>query len=111
VTAKLGGEKAALRYVNQTLAIHQALALLRMHRISPELVPNAVEKAAALLEQTTEPLRVVRERKIREFTPGQREAAIRRRLDAGMTEQAAELSIEWGVRVGPDGQDMDKEVS
>ena len=53
----MAAEKLAERHVNQTLAVHKALALLRMYLVDPGLAPHAVEDAVQELEQAVAPIR------------------------------------------------------
>jgi hypothetical protein len=92
----------------QTLALHKALALLRMHLLDPVLAPNAVEEAVRELEEATVPLRLTPLRRVEKTAPSpeQREAMIAVRMASGMTREQAETHVSTGSRIGPDGQDF-----
>jgi hypothetical protein len=123
-----GQAKAAARYALQTLALHKALALLRMYLIDPRLAPSAVEEAVRELEIATEPLRYVPSGKVNGQTKADRDAErqkerrqaepekydtylrdlkIERRMAAGMTREVAEAHADSGSRLSPRGYDMD----
>ncbi len=101
------------RYVNHVIASHRALALLRLNLTDPTLAPDAVHQAVEILEDAVEPLRAIPRRKAGKVPEPPRmkfsdqQEAIKRRIAAGMTTEAAALAVEWGVRIGPDGEDLD----
>jgi hypothetical protein len=125
-----GPDKMAVRYAMQTLALHKALALLRMYLIDPKLIPTGVEEAIRELEIATEPLRYVpvprvegetraertmhrqRERRaqgLESYDANLREKKIERRMAAGMSRKMAEVHADSGARLSPRGYDMDAE--
>jgi hypothetical protein len=122
-------KKAAERYADQTLALHQVLGLLSMSLIDPTKRPDAVEEAVGILQRTLQPLRYVpvkalpgdvdgkerraermkeyRRRNPEKYDAIKREAKIKRRMDAGMTRTMAEAHADSGSRLSPAGQDFD----
>jgi hypothetical protein len=125
-----GPDKMAVRYAMQTLALHKALALLRMYLTDPKLAPSGVEEAVRELEIATEPLRYVPVPRVKGQTKADRDAErqkerrradpekydkfkrdekIKRRMAAGMTREMAEAHADSGSRLSPRGYDMDAE--
>jgi hypothetical protein len=102
---------AASRYANQVLALHEALALLRMYAVNPTGFPEGPERAAAVLERATEPLRVRRAKKVPDAVTNEsskdRARRLERRMRVGMTPEMALIHLNSGSRIGPDGEDLD----
>jgi len=105
-------EPALTRYVNQTLALHKALALLRMNRLAPGDFPEGIDMAIHVLEEVTEP-----HRKISQKTPpvplsenNESRLARAKRIHAAFLEvvdaETIKLMQEWEFNIGPDGEPL-----
>ncbi len=105
-------EPALTRYVNQTLALHKALALLRMNRLDPGNFPEGIEMAIRVLEEVTEPRRTIG----RKTLPVPDAETNLSRLDRAKRIHAAFLEVvdaetiklmqEWEFKIGPDGEPL-----
>jgi hypothetical protein len=105
-------EPALTRYVNQTLALHKALALLRMNRLAPGDFPEGVEMAIHVLEEVTEPRNKRRPKamKVPEATNNasrlDRAHRINKVFKEVVDEDTLNLMAEWDFNIGPDGEPL-----